>query len=479
MLLSLALEKGAVQAGPPPGQETPAVRDLLSTVNPELITSVLERALDDRRPAVILPAVRALGEMDDVRAGRPGDHGESALERALIYPDRRVQMAAADAIVRISGEPAPQTAGRIVEVWRRAAWPPTRPTGRTASKVIVGYFGEESGNRVADAVRKAGYDPIQVRSGRDVLNRLNQAADVDLVLIDEAGLPDPGLPSLLAQLRADLHYGRVPVVLTVSKEREDAIRRYAERAPNVSVLPFALALNVAELKPYLQGRLDDAGPVLSEAELKEYAEKAVHHLADVAKGSRPGFDVRPTAETAAAAYLQLPPTPAVPEAARSTPSKSWADCRALLTPQTELADVALDEKRPPKVRAAATAELVRHIQEHSLTLTGTQIDTLAALYAKAGDKELKEKLAAVTGRPAPQCPADGRTAVELPAAASRRGARAPACSPCPRRLPHSPRPRRPMRCRRRRISRRDVHGAATRGGDSGQVAPSRSLTGRG
>ncbi len=61
VLLSLALEKGAVQAGSPPGKETPAVRDLLSTVNPELITSVLGRALDDRRPSVILPAVRRWG----------------------------------------------------------------------------------------------------------------------------------------------------------------------------------------------------------------------------------------------------------------------------------------------------------------------------------------------------------------------------------------------------------------------------------
>ena len=162
VLLSLALEKGAVQAGSPPGKETPAVRDLLSTVNPELITSVLGRALDDRRPSVILPAVRALGEMDDVRAGLPGDHGESALERALNYPDRRVQMAAADALLRIAGEPAPQTAGRMVEVWRRglAADP---AAGRTAPKVIVAYFGEAVGNRIADTVRKAGYDPIQLR----------------------------------------------------------------------------------------------------------------------------------------------------------------------------------------------------------------------------------------------------------------------------------------------------------------------------
>ena len=143
VLLSLALEKGAVQAGPPPGKETPAVRDLLSTVNPELITSVLERALDDRRPAVILPAVRALGDMDDVRAGRPGDHGESALVRALNYPDRRVQMAAADALLRIPGEPAPADGRAHGGGVAAGAGAPTRPPEGRAPKVIVGYFGED------------------------------------------------------------------------------------------------------------------------------------------------------------------------------------------------------------------------------------------------------------------------------------------------------------------------------------------------
>ena len=275
-------------------------------------------------------------------------------------------------------------------MWRRAlAADPA--AGRTAPKVIVGYFGDAISNRVADAVKKAGYDPIQVRTGRDVLLRLNQAADVDLVLIDEA-LPDPGLPSLLAQLRADLHYGRLPVVLTVMKNREDAVRSYAERAPNVSVLPFALALNANELKAFLQGRLDEGGPTLSEAELKEYAEKAVHHLAELAKGSRPGFDVRPTAETV---FTALRSTGLSPEG--QIDAIHVVGRLAGAPPQTELADVVLDARRTPKVRTAAAAELIRHIQEHGLTLQATQIDSLAALYASAGDKDLKEEMALLMG----------------------------------------------------------------------------------
>ena len=66
-------------------------------------------------------------------------------------------------------------------------------------------------------------------------------------------------------------------------------------------------------------------------------------------------------------------------------------------PQTELADVVLDARRTPKVRTAAAAALLRHIQEHGLTLQATQIDSLAALYASAGDKDLKEEMALLMG----------------------------------------------------------------------------------
>ncbi len=400
VLLSLALEKGAARAGLPPGKETPAVRDLLSTVNPDLITSVLERALDDRRPTVILPAIQALGDMGDVRAGRPGDHGQPALIRALNYPDRRVQMAAADALMRIPGQPDGQTAGSIVEVWRRAlaaplpSLPPRVGEGGVRGavpKIVVGYFDDGINNRVADAVKKSGYDPIEVRTGRELLKRLNDAADVDLVLIDEA-LPDPGLASLLAQLRADVHYGRIPVVLTVSRQREDAVRRFAENAPNVSVLPEALAPSAPDLKPFLQGRLGEAGPPLSEAELKEYAEKAVHHLAELARGVPPGIDVRPTTNTV---YTALRSGGLSPEAQIDAIHVVGVFDGA--KPQTELTDVVLDDKRPAKVRAAATAELIRHIQEHGLSLTGVQVQALSALYAKGGDQGLKDELALLMG----------------------------------------------------------------------------------
>jgi CheY-like chemotaxis protein len=297
-------------------------------------------------------------------------------------------MAAADALMRIPGEPGPVSAGRIVEIWRRAL--ATAPAAH-APKVIVGYYSVEIGNKVAEAVKKSGFEPIAVRTGREVLKRLNEAADVDLVLMDEA-LPDPGLPSVLAQIRADLNYGRIPVVVTTAKDRQEAVRRYVEHSLNVSVLPLPLAESVPDLQPFLQVRLGEAGPPLSEAELKDYAEKAVHRLAEIAKSQPAGIDVRPAAETVYAALRNGGLSPegqidAVQIVGRLPGPK----------PQTELTDVVLDERRPPKVRAAATAELIRNVQERGLTLSSIQIESLGGLYAKGGDPELKAELALLMG----------------------------------------------------------------------------------
>ena len=149
-------------------------------------------------------------------------------------------------------------------------------------------------------MKKSGFDPIPVRTGRDVLRRLNKAADVDLVLIDEA-LPDPGLPSLLAQLRADLNYGRIPVVVTVPKEREDALRRYVATVAQCFGVAAAAGRECAGFEAVSRGPARRGRAAVVEAELKEYAEKAVHHLAELAKGQPPGIDVRPAAETVFAA----------------------------------------------------------------------------------------------------------------------------------------------------------------------------------
>jgi CheY-like chemotaxis protein len=394
VLLSLALDKGTERAGlaQPLAKGAPRVHALLAAASPGLLDAVLERALDERRTPVVVNCVRALGGLADPRANRPTAKGEPVLVRALYYPDRRVQMAAAEAILRGPESLALSAASRVVDVFRRAL--AAEPSVQGTAKVLVGYPSVALASRVADVVRAAGYEPVVAVTGREVLRRLGQAADIDLLLLD-AALPDPGLAGLLGQLNSDTHASRLPVVLTAPPEREDALRRFVARDSGVTVAPGGIALAPGELAALLRSRLADAanGPPLSPAEMQDYQERAIRHLAELAHGNPPSVDVRPAAD---AILDTLRAGKLSPEGQLAAVSAAGRLSGA--RPQHDLVAVLLDARRPLPVRTAAARELVRHIQGHSSLLSPTQTAALEGLFAEpATDPALRAELALVLG----------------------------------------------------------------------------------
>lgn len=394
VLLSLVLDKTQSNIGLDQSLEkaAPAVHGLLGTVQPALVSAVLERAMQEHRVAVILGAVRDLGERAEVRALRPMARRQPPLVRALYYPDRRVQMAAAEALLRIPNSAESQATTRVVEIFRRAV--AGEPILREPAKVLIGFFNDDVRNAVAAAVAAAGYVPIQVTTGRDLMLRLGQASDIALLLFDEE-LPYPGLAPLLGQLRADNFAGHMPILLTASAQREVAVRRYTEHWPNITVVPAPLAIDSKVLKPLIASRLGDPGnPTLSAAELKAYAEGSIKNLARLSRGEVAGYDVTPAAPTVLAALR--PPTRLTPEGQIS--AIEIASRLKGEDAQTVLADVLMDGKRPAAVRVAAANALVRSMQKYSPLLTGEQRRALGALYAQANlDEALKNSVAVVIG----------------------------------------------------------------------------------
>lgn len=394
VLLSLVLDKGTERAGlaQPLSKGAPKAYELLASASPELVTAVLERALGERHTPVVLNCVRTLGGLADPRAGRPSARGEPALVRSLYYPDRRVQMAAAEALLRGPGSVAPAAAGRVLEILRRAL--ATEPAAADTPKVLVGIFNESVGARIGNAVRQGGFDAVPARTGREVMWRLGRAADVDLLLLD-AALPDPGLAELLGQLAADTYAGQLPVVLLAPDERIDSLRRATASSPNVYVAPAAIALAPTELRGLLRSRLAESagGPPLSAAEKQDYAERAVRHLDALARGEPAGVDVRPAGDAVLDAL----------RGGRLSPEGQLAAVRAAAhlpgsRPQRELANVVLDGRRPLPVRVAATRELVRHSEQNSVLLTREQTGALEAVFARAEtDPALKAELALLAG----------------------------------------------------------------------------------
>jgi CheY-like chemotaxis protein len=419
VFLSLALDK----AFPPPSKPgvvtpppaiSPDLKNLVSRASPELIVTVLERALDENRVPVILALVRNLGDRAEVIATRPAGRGHSPLTRALYVPDRRVQLAAAEATLQIPATTAPVPATRVVDILARTL--AAAPGGAAKPKVVVAYFAEEFRDKIADLVNKAGYEAIKFGTGREVLQRMNKAADIDLILAD-VDLPDPGLASFLAQLRADRNNAHVPVLLTITPpapplvpggkarmykpgveplpvDREGRLLRFVERYPGVSLVSLGAVLDLLSLDALLKARIADPGsPTLTPAEQRDHAERAAKALANVAQGAPPGFDVR----TAANSILDAV------HAGRLGPEAQIATLIAAgripgSRAQVELSTVALDNARPILVRVAAASELVHHVQRFGIQMTGAQVEPLRELAAKPDlDANLKAQLSAFLG----------------------------------------------------------------------------------
>jgi CheY-like chemotaxis protein len=385
--VSLALEKGFERAGldQPLEKGAPAVKEVLKVVNPSLIEAVLDRALVDGRVSVAVGAARALGDLQDVGAARSKDQRPPALIRALNFPDRRVQFAAADALLKIPGLPNPLAITRTVDVLRR-----TLGTD-AASQVLIGDADNIRAGQVGNAVRQAGFEPIVVHTGREALRQLRESAGVDALLIDYQ-LPDPGLPYFLAQLRGDINSARLPVLITVApnrltRELREQLRPVIEPYRNVWIVASTTTVDIlkSEINERVAGTL---GRPLTETERKADAAVAMVWLKRMAVGEVKGYDVEPARDVI---LKRLSSSDLGSLAIEATGRLSGAE------PQTKLADVVLDNNRPAGLRSQAAEELVRHIQAHGLVLSTNQIKSLEGLFEEPPDAKLKARVAAVLG----------------------------------------------------------------------------------
>jgi CheY-like chemotaxis protein len=388
IFVSLALEKAYGRAGlhQPLEKGAPAAQELLKTINPDLVNAALDRALAEHRLAVIVGAVRALGDLGDARSLRPLSGRTAALVRALYYPDRRVQLAAADAILRIPGKEALAHGARIVDNL-------SRMLAADVPRAIVADANRDRAFELAHVIQPLGFDPVVRSTGRDILRRLREAADVDVVVVD-AGIPDSPLPYLLAQLRGDVNFGLLPVIIVaptdhpgvVPEELERGLNRFVQGYRNVSVV--ARTLDQAFWKQTLAARLSEAeGSPLTKEERLANAKLAMQWLRRLAVGEVPGYDVRPAEH-------------AILRALKSTDLEGDAIQAAGRLPghraQVALAEAVLNSPTPA-LQTAAAAELARHIRAHDLALPVEQIRGIESLYQSRTDPKLRESLALLLG----------------------------------------------------------------------------------
>jgi hypothetical protein len=401
VFLSLATDKAFERGGldKPLAVTAPEVHDLLDTADVPAMLTALDRALVEKRSPVALALVQALGERAEVQAGRSTQGKSPVLVRALDYPDRRVQLAAADALIHLPGPATHAAQFRVIEVLRRALAAESEVSLPTKPRVLIGHFNPDRGLDLARRVQAVGYDAIVVRTGWEVMRRLKEAADIDAVLID-SDLPYPTLPDLLASLRADIHLGLLPVrvmytppggadsslALRGLARLEYLIGGYSQVA--ILLAPVTTDALQKDLVPAKPLAVDGAVSPLTTAERKAQSARAIELLRQLAVGETLGYDVTP-AERAIRQALVV--NDLAKPAIAATGRLPGRDA------QGDLATLVLDGARPVELRILAAEQLARHVQRFGGLLNAEQIGSLRALLPMTPEPELHGYVAAVVG----------------------------------------------------------------------------------
>jgi CheY-like chemotaxis protein len=229
VFITLAFEKLAARAAPDAvlAKSSPELYSVLITAPYSLVNDLLEQALREKRISMAVALIQILGDRAEVKAAKPsevaggsGDKPEarpSLLMKAMDYPDRRVQFAAVDALLRTPGPFARERAAQIVKVLS-GFLQADPPEPGSKPKAMIGDFDRARAEALAQVARQVGFEVVVARTGKDLLRRLQEKQDIDLVLVDHH-LPGPMLPDVLAQSRADFRTRGIPLVVVASPDQ--------------------------------------------------------------------------------------------------------------------------------------------------------------------------------------------------------------------------------------------------------------------
>lgn len=221
-------------------QTDPTLYRILVAAPTTTLVGLLDQALTDNRTALVLGLTQVLAVRSDraatvgVAPGQPG-----VFARAIDYPDARVQLAAAVGLIRSPGGATHGKSARVVEVLRRAAAADTDPAAKVGRALIADPL-DARAVKTTRYLQELGYATERFRSGRELLRRVDRAADYDLIVLDRHVVA-PELPDVLAQLRTSANASRRPLLVVASADKL--------AAPPLEHLLLRLALLVAATDP--------------------------------------------------------------------------------------------------------------------------------------------------------------------------------------------------------------------------------------
>ena len=383
LTMLLAQEARITGIGQPLKTGPGTVHDLGASLGPDVVARSLDEALEWRQTPAALAALEILSRIGNVQLVRNVSGKQSALQRALNYPNRRIQFAAVQTIVTL--DPATRYPGteRVIAVLGKALTQAeaTQPRGLVLDSVI------ERGQTLTGFLRTMGYEPILVRTGKEGFKTAATEQEVDLALID-ANIQRWALSETVANFKADPRTKDLPIVIYGSSLNERNVRVQTQQYRNVHFIQEPSAAE--DLREQVTRFLDEqAEAPLTAEERSSKAVMAAELLSFLSSGQRRVlYNLTPiepqlltAVENTQLAVLLLPVVGSLPTQLA----------------QSRIASLVGDDGFPVDVRVAAARELTRHVRQYGLLISSEQVQALHQVWYQSSNGPLHAELSSLMG----------------------------------------------------------------------------------
>ncbi|QDU80643.1 hypothetical protein Pla110_23750 [Polystyrenella longa] len=343
------------------GDDTPHItgqgsaHDLALSLGPELVTRSLGQALEANYHQAAYATLQVLGEIG--KAELLYELG-SSITASLNSPDRAVQFAAAETILKFRPTEPFQNSHRVVPVLSE-----TLLDDGHKQAVVVGA-GVETTLMTANLFDQLQYDTIAVTTGREGFRQAAQNRGVQLVVLRPNTIRWP-LSATIANLRADARTKMIPIVIYGPPEIRDVAETLASRYPGIDYVQETN--DSITMRPVVESLAKNhkLHSAIHQVDQKKQQELAAYWLAQIGQfHSAELYDLR-TAEAVLINSLTNPRlvgNALISLAHVGTYNAQSAIARQIYVP-----------KREDRVRAEAARQLKLHIQKYGLLLTDREI----------------------------------------------------------------------------------------------------------
>jgi hypothetical protein len=255
-----------------------SARERVRGLGVEAIEDVLSYAMKEGRVAAAIGAVEVLGDLKSQQVLR-GEHGTpTPLVDALHHPDRRLRLAAADAIMRIDpseGFPGSSRVPRALAFLAGASG---------LRRALVAHPNASEAQSMVGALLELGFEAESALSGHEVFKKASNSPDWEILLISDA-ISNGGSHETVQFLRRDPRTALIPVGLMVRSEDLQQAKLWARTMPLTEAFPrpYELESMQFQIRRLLMEARRSLVPV---EERTEQAKLALHHLVQIAENRK-------------------------------------------------------------------------------------------------------------------------------------------------------------------------------------------------